>query len=76
MLISSLIIFPPLCVCVFVSGDADSVVPVTSTRYSLDALKLPIVVPWYAWYHHEQVINPLTPLLIYITQIMQILVEE
>ncbi|CAK9876890.1 unnamed protein product [Sphagnum jensenii] len=37
------------------SGDADSVVPVTSTRYSLDALKLPIVVPWYAWYHHQQV---------------------
>lgn len=60
----------------FVSGDADSVVPVTSTRYSLDALKLPIVVPWYAWYHHEQVINPLTRLLIYITQIMQVLVEE
>lgn len=37
------------------SGDADSVVPVTSTRYSLDALKQAIKVPWYAWYHHEQV---------------------
>lgn len=38
-----------------VSGDADSVVPVTSTRYSINALKLPIKVPWYAWYHREQV---------------------
>jgi serine carboxypeptidase-like clade 2 len=37
------------------SGDADSVVPVTSTRYSINALKLPIKVPWYAWYHREQV---------------------
>ena len=38
-----------------VSGDADSVVPVTSTRYSINAMKLPIKVPWYAWYHREQV---------------------
>lgn len=37
------------------SGDADSVVPVTSTRYSLAAMKLLIKKPWYAWYHHQQV---------------------
>ncbi|XP_024369284.1 serine carboxypeptidase 24 isoform X1 [Physcomitrium patens] len=37
------------------SGDADAVVPVTSTRYALAAMKLPIVKPWYAWYHHRQV---------------------
>ena len=37
------------------SGDADSVVPVTGTRYALAALKLPVVVPWYPWYHKKQV---------------------
>uniref|UniRef100_A0A0D6QS40 Carboxypeptidase n=1 Tax=Araucaria cunninghamii TaxID=56994 RepID=A0A0D6QS40_ARACU len=31
------------------SGDVDSVVPVTSTRFSLNALKLPIETPWYPW---------------------------
>uniref|UniRef100_A0A6N2MI42 Carboxypeptidase n=1 Tax=Salix viminalis TaxID=40686 RepID=A0A6N2MI42_SALVM len=28
------------------SGDTDAVIPVTSTRYSIDALKLPTVQPW------------------------------
>ncbi|KAI0511197.1 hypothetical protein KFK09_011822 [Dendrobium nobile] len=37
------------------SGDTDSVIPVTSTRYSVDALKLPTVVPWHAWYDDGQV---------------------
>jgi serine carboxypeptidase-like clade 2 len=37
------------------SGDADAVVPVTSTRYALAAMKLPIKKPWQAWYHHLQV---------------------
>ncbi|KAG0589697.1 hypothetical protein KC19_1G040600 [Ceratodon purpureus] len=37
------------------SGDADSVVPVTSTRYALAAMKLSIKTPWHAWYHHQQV---------------------
>ncbi|KAG0611698.1 hypothetical protein M758_7G159200 [Ceratodon purpureus] len=37
------------------SGDADSIVPVTGSRYGLASLKLPTVVPWYSWYHHQQV---------------------
>ncbi|CAM6099186.1 unnamed protein product [Calypogeia fissa] len=37
------------------SGDVDSVVPVTSTKYSLALLKLKTTVPWYAWYRSEQV---------------------
>jgi len=41
-----------LCLC---SGDTDAVVPVTATRYSLDALKLPTVTKWYPWYDKGQV---------------------
>ncbi|CAH9141852.1 unnamed protein product [Cuscuta epithymum] len=37
------------------SGDTDAVIPVTSTRYSLDALKLPTVGSWRAWYDNGQV---------------------
>lgn len=37
------------------SGDTDAVIPVTSTRYSIDALKLPTVSPWRAWYDDDQV---------------------
>ncbi|PIA38591.1 hypothetical protein AQUCO_02700064v1 [Aquilegia coerulea] len=37
------------------SGDTDSVVPVTATRYSIDALKLPTVVNWYPWYDNGKV---------------------
>ncbi|KAI3446715.1 hypothetical protein Pfo_003380 [Paulownia fortunei] len=37
------------------SGDADAVIPVTSTRYSINALKLPTVSPWRAWYDDGQV---------------------
>ncbi|GAB2274491.1 hypothetical protein Dimus_009261 [Dionaea muscipula] len=37
------------------SGDVDSVVPVTSTRYSINTLKLPIKTPWYPWYLNQQV---------------------
>uniref|UniRef100_A0A803M8Z4 Uncharacterized protein n=1 Tax=Chenopodium quinoa TaxID=63459 RepID=A0A803M8Z4_CHEQI len=37
------------------SGDTDAVIPVTSTRYSIDALKLPTVKPWRAWYDDGQV---------------------
>ncbi|KAM7499162.1 hypothetical protein LguiA_023576 [Lonicera macranthoides] len=32
------------------SGDTDSVVPVTATRYSIDALKLATITNWYPWY--------------------------
>jgi serine carboxypeptidase-like clade 2 len=35
------------------SGDTDAVIPVTSTRYSIDALKLPTVTPWRAWYDDD-----------------------
>ncbi|GLT75534.1 hypothetical protein SLA2020_472510 [Shorea laevis] len=37
------------------SGDVDSVVPVTATRYSLTQLKLTTKVPWYPWYVKKQV---------------------
>ncbi|XP_057833085.2 serine carboxypeptidase II-3 [Cryptomeria japonica] len=35
------------------SGDVDAVVPVTGTRYSINALKLPIVKAWYPWMNTE-----------------------
>ncbi|XP_047960110.1 serine carboxypeptidase-like 25 isoform X1 [Salvia hispanica] len=37
------------------SGDVDSVVPVTATRYSLAQLKLDTKIPWYPWYVKKQV---------------------
>ncbi|XP_054820210.1 serine carboxypeptidase II-2 [Prosopis cineraria] len=37
------------------SGDTDAVIPVTSTRYSIDALKLKTVSPWRPWYDDGQV---------------------
>ncbi|XP_068636350.1 serine carboxypeptidase-like 27 [Aristolochia californica] len=37
------------------SGDTDAVVPVTATRYSIDALKLPTVISWYPWYDSGKV---------------------
>jgi len=37
------------------SGDTDAVVPVTSTRLSINALKLPVETPWYAWVDGEEV---------------------
>ncbi|WCJ19365.1 serine carboxypeptidase-like 27 [Euphorbia peplus] len=37
------------------SGDTDAVVPVTATRYSIDALKLPTVTNWYPWYDQGKV---------------------
>ncbi|KAH6774588.1 serine carboxypeptidase-like 25 [Perilla frutescens var. frutescens] len=37
------------------SGDVDSVVPVTATRYSLAQLKLDTTIPWYPWYVKKQV---------------------
>ncbi|KAJ3693819.1 hypothetical protein LUZ60_009299 [Juncus effusus] len=33
------------------SGDTDSVVPLTATRYSIDALNLTTVTSWYPWYY-------------------------
>ncbi|XP_061365900.1 serine carboxypeptidase-like 25 isoform X3 [Gastrolobium bilobum] len=37
------------------SGDVDSVVPVTATRYALAQLKLATKIPWYPWYVKNQV---------------------
>ncbi|KAL5071592.1 hypothetical protein RYX36_022479 [Vicia faba] len=37
------------------SGDNDGIVPVTATRYSIDALKLPTIVNWYPWYDSGKV---------------------
>ncbi|XP_042061418.1 serine carboxypeptidase II-2-like [Salvia splendens] len=37
------------------SGDTDAVIPVTSTRYSINAMKLQTVRPWRAWYDDGQV---------------------
>lgn len=43
-------------VCTYIySGDVDSVVPVTATRYSLAQLKLATKIPWYPWYTKKQV---------------------
>ncbi|KAI5070293.1 hypothetical protein GOP47_0014636 [Adiantum capillus-veneris] len=37
------------------SGDTDGRIPVLSSRYSIGALKLPVLVSWYPWYHNNQV---------------------
>lgn len=37
------------------SGDTDAVVPVTATRYSIDALKLPTITNWSPWYDNGKV---------------------
>uniref|UniRef100_A0A0A8XWN2 carboxypeptidase D n=1 Tax=Arundo donax TaxID=35708 RepID=A0A0A8XWN2_ARUDO len=37
------------------SGDTDSVVPLTVTRYSIDALGLPTYLSWYPWYDNKEV---------------------
>ncbi|KAJ6901919.1 hypothetical protein NC651_019652 [Populus alba x Populus x berolinensis] len=38
------------------SGDADAILPLTATRYSINALQLETNTSWYAWYDgHQQV---------------------
>ncbi|URE44534.1 hypothetical protein MUK42_13765 [Musa troglodytarum] len=37
------------------SGDTDSVVPVSATRFSISHLGLKIKIPWYPWYSGRQV---------------------
>lgn len=39
----------------YCSGDTDSVVPVTATRFSLSHLKMKVKKPWYPWYSGGQV---------------------
>lgn len=38
------------------SGDTDSVVPVTATRFSIGHLNLTVKIPWYPWYAGRQVL--------------------
>ncbi|XP_038982398.1 serine carboxypeptidase 24 isoform X1 [Phoenix dactylifera] len=37
------------------SGDTDSVVPVTATRFAINHLNLTVDIPWYPWYTGRQV---------------------
>ncbi|XP_047311374.1 serine carboxypeptidase II-2 [Impatiens glandulifera] len=37
------------------SGDTDAVIPITSTRYSIDSLNLTTTSSWHAWYDDGQV---------------------
>ncbi|GER31722.1 serine carboxypeptidase-like protein [Striga asiatica] len=37
------------------SGDIDSVVPVTATRYAINSLKLRVKTPWRPWYFENEV---------------------
>lgn len=37
------------------SGDTDGRVPITSTRYTINEMKLEIEEEWRAWYHKQQV---------------------
>lgn len=41
--------------CAWNSGDVDSVVPVTATRFSLAQLRLRTKILWYPWYVKKQV---------------------
>lgn len=37
------------------SGDTDGRIPVTSTKNSINTMKLPIKTPWHAWYLYGEV---------------------
>ncbi|KAI3767368.1 hypothetical protein L2E82_17463 [Cichorium intybus] len=37
------------------SGDIDGMIPVTSTRYSVNKLKLPVETAWRPWYYNKEV---------------------
>ncbi|XVF14392.1 hypothetical protein REPUB_Repub09cG0054800 [Reevesia pubescens] len=43
------------------SGDVDSVVPVTATRFSLAQLKLKTKIPWYPWFELDSQSKPGRP---------------
>ncbi|XP_065871948.1 serine carboxypeptidase-like 27 [Euphorbia lathyris] len=36
------------------SGDTDAILPLTATRYSINALKLKIYTNWYPWYDNQE----------------------
>ncbi|XP_059636429.1 serine carboxypeptidase 1-like [Cornus florida] len=37
------------------SGDIDGRVPITSSRYAINTLKLPVKTPWRPWYNDDEV---------------------
>ncbi|XP_076916222.1 serine carboxypeptidase-like 40 [Bidens hawaiensis] len=37
------------------SGDIDARVPITSTKYSVSAMKLPVKTKWHPWFHQGEV---------------------
>ncbi|XP_057975383.1 serine carboxypeptidase 1-like [Malania oleifera] len=37
------------------SGDVDGRVPITSSKYSINAMKLPVELTWHPWYSNSQV---------------------
>lgn len=37
------------------SGDTDGRVPVTSSRYAITTMNLPVTTPWRPWYSNKQV---------------------
>ncbi|KAI3522111.1 hypothetical protein L1887_11590 [Cichorium endivia] len=37
------------------SGDIDGMIPVTSTRYAVNKLKLPVETAWRPWYYNKEV---------------------
>jgi len=39
------------------SGDTDARVPVTTSRYSINTLKLPINASWRPWYSGKEVLK-------------------
>ncbi|MBA0821692.1 hypothetical protein Goarm_018532 [Gossypium armourianum] len=39
------------------SGDVDSVVPITSTRYAINKLKLPVKTAWRPWSINDELLN-------------------
>lgn len=43
------------CILVLFSGNADGILPITSTRHDLNALNLPKKGPWSAWYDGGEV---------------------
>ncbi|CAJ1975524.1 unnamed protein product [Sphenostylis stenocarpa] len=47
------------------SGNTDAVIPVTSTRYSINALNLPTVSPWRAWYDDGEASDSIMSVFLY-----------
>uniref|UniRef100_A0A6N2LR22 Uncharacterized protein n=1 Tax=Salix viminalis TaxID=40686 RepID=A0A6N2LR22_SALVM len=43
-------------------GDADAILPLTATRYSINALQLETSISWHAWYDDHQQVNHINKL--------------